>query len=67
MKIYAEWMLNGKFNQGEFCSWGDYYTATFSPEVVILRTCIITAAVPGELHKSRSQRRRNNIRRTAQN
>lgn len=67
MKIYAEWMLNGKFNQGEFCSWSDYYTATFGPDVEILRTCIITAAVPGELHKSRLQRRRNNIRRTAQN
>lgn len=67
MKIYAEWMLNGKLNQGEFYSWGDYYAATFSPDVEILRTCIITAAVPGELHKSRSQRRRNNIRRTAQN
>lgn len=67
MKIYAEWMLNGKFNQGEFYSWGDYYTATFSPDVEMLRTCIITAAVPEGLHKSRSQRRRNNIRRTAQN
>lgn len=67
MKIYAEWMLNGKLNQGEFCSWGDYYAATFSPEVEILRTCIITAAVPGELYKSRSQLRWNDIRRTAQN
>ncbi len=67
MKIYAEWMFNGKFNQGEFHSWSDYYATTFSPEVEILRTCIITAVVPGELHKSRSQRRRNNIRRTAQN
>lgn len=64
MKIYAEWMLNGKFNQGEFCSWGDYYAATFSPEVEILRTCIITAAVPEGLHESRPQRRRNDIRRT---
>ena len=67
MKIYAEWMLNGKFNQGEFYSWSDYHAATFSPEVEILRTCIITAAVPGGLHKNRAQRRRNNIRRTTQN
>ena len=67
MKIYAEWMLDGKFNQGEFYSWGDYYTATFSPDVEILRTCIITAAVPGELYKSRSQHRQKRIRRTTQN
>ena len=67
MKIYAEWMIDGKLNQGEFYSWGDYYTATFSPEVEILRTCIITAAVPEGLYKSRSQHRRNDIRRTAQN
>lgn len=67
MKIYAEWMLDGKFNQSEFDSWSDYYAATFNPEVEILRTCIITAVVPGELYKSRSQHRRNNIRRTAQN
>lgn len=67
MKIYAEWMFDGKFNQSEFYSWGDYYITTFSPDVEILRTYIITAAVPEGLHKSRSQRRRNNIRRTAQN
>ena len=31
--IYAEWTLYGVLDNGIFTSWGEYYDATFSPEI----------------------------------
>lgn len=31
--IYAEWTLYGVFENGFFASWGEFYDATFSPEI----------------------------------
>lgn len=35
MKIYAEWTLYGKFHNGLFDRWEDYFRATFNPDCEI--------------------------------
>lgn len=39
VKIYAEWMLGGKFYNRFFNTWEDYFRATFNPycEVKVLK------------------------------
>lgn len=39
--IYAEWKLYGKFDNGFFKSWNEYFEATFNPDMQILlvKTC----------------------------
>ena len=34
--IYAEWLINGEFNNAFFTGWNEYHAATFSPEIEIL-------------------------------
>lgn len=34
--IYAEWTLNGEFDNGIFSSWDSYHAATFNPDMNIL-------------------------------
>lgn len=65
MKIYAEWTIEGKIHRGEFNSLAEYYAALNNTQLV--RACIISVALPGELHKNRSLRRQKRIRRTTQN
>ncbi len=36
MKIYAEWILYGKFHNDFFDRWEDYFRATFNPDCEIL-------------------------------
>jgi hypothetical protein len=65
MKIYSEWTIEGKIQRGEFNSLAEYYAALNNAQLV--RAYIISVALPGELHKSRSLRRQKRIRRTTQN
>lgn len=34
--IYAEWELNGKFDNGIFHSWDEYHAAMFNPDIDII-------------------------------
>lgn len=38
-KIYAEWNLYGKFYNGIFTNWTDYFRATFNPfcEIIVVK------------------------------
>ena len=33
--IYAEWTLNGEFDNGIFHTWDAYHAATFNPDINI--------------------------------
>lgn len=33
--IYAEWTINGVFDNGIFPTWNAYYSATFNPNMVV--------------------------------
>lgn len=35
MRIYAEWTLDGVFNNGFFTTWDAYHAATFNPDIEI--------------------------------
>ena len=35
-KIYAEWILEGVFDNGFFNSWESYFNFTFNPEITVL-------------------------------
>ena len=39
-RIYLECIVNGKFCQESFTSWQDYFAATFSPDVEILKIVV---------------------------
>ena len=33
--IYAEWTINGIFDNGIFPTWAAYYYATFNPDTIV--------------------------------
>ncbi len=35
MRIYAEWFIDGQFDNGIFTTWAEYFAATFNPEIII--------------------------------
>lgn len=41
MRIYAEWMIDGVFDNGFFASWDEYHSFMFSPEIelILVREC----------------------------
>lgn len=34
--IYAEWTINGIFDNGIFPTWDAYHNATFSPDMIVI-------------------------------
>ena len=34
--VYAEWILNGEFDNGLFRTWDEYHAAMFNPEIKII-------------------------------
>lgn len=51
MLLYAEWISDGEFRQGEFDSYADYYNATFGADV--LRVHLIEQEKPKKKQKNR--------------
>lgn len=39
--IYAEWTLNGVFDNGIFRCWGEYHNVMFNPDIEIILVKLI--------------------------
>ena len=46
-KIYAEWYINGNFDNRFFSSWDEYYAFTFNPNVGVKEIRIIRSVIGG--------------------